>query len=102
MSEKRSDAERLVELLAEEQRWLGKYYGHQGQAKVASEEMDLAEKMIQEAIMDEDEDARKYWERRRKKAKARKEYHIKETTQAWAKLAEVRREIRNILRRGRI
>jgi len=99
MSEKKTDAERLVELLAEEQTWLGRYYGHEGQAKVAEEEYKFAEKMIIEAIKRGDTDERGYWERRQKKALARKEYHIKQAEEAKKKLADIRHEIKQILRR---
>ena len=99
MSEKRSDAERLVELLAEEQTWLGRYYGHEGQAKVAEEEYNFAEKMIIEAIKRGDANECKYWERRQKKAMARREYHIKQAEEAKKKLAEIRHEIKQMLRR---
>jgi len=99
MSEKRSDAVRLVELLVEEQTWLGRYYGHVGQAKVAEEEYNFAEKMIIEAIKRGDINERKYWERRQKKALIRKEYHIKQAEEAKKKLADIRHEIKQILRR---
>jgi len=99
MSKKKTDAERLVELLAEEQTWLGRYYGHEGQAKVAEEEYNFAEKMIIEAIKKGDADGRKYWERRHKKAMARKEYHIKQAKEARKKLGDIRHEIKQILRR---
>ena len=99
MSEKKSDAERLVELLAEEQTWIGRYYGHEGQAKVAEEEYNFAEKMIIEAKKRGDIDERKYWERRQKKAMARKEYHVKQAEEAKKKLADIRHEIKQILRR---
>jgi len=99
MSEKKTDAERLVELLADEQTWLGRYYGHEGQAKVAEEEYNFAEKMIIEAKKRGDADERKYWERRQKKAIARKEYHIKQAKEARKKLADIRHEIKQILRR---
>jgi len=99
MSEKKSDAERLVELLAEEQTWIGRYYGHEGQAKVAEEEYNFAEKMIIEAIRRGDANERGYWERRQKKAMARKEYHVKQAEEAKKKLADIRHEIKQILRR---
>jgi len=99
MSGKKNDAERLVELLSEEQSWLGRYYGHEGQAKVAEEEYNFAEKMIMEAIRSGNADERKYWERRQKKAIARKEYHIKQAEEAKKKLADIRHEIKQILRR---
>jgi len=99
MSGEKSDAKRLVELLAEEQTWLGRCYGHEGQAKVAEEEYNFAEKMIIEAIKRGNADERKYWERRQKKAMARKEYHIKQAEEARKKLADIRHEIKQILRR---
>jgi len=99
MSKKKTDAERLVELLAEEQTWLGRYYGHEGQAKVAEEEYKFAEKMIIEAIKRGDTDEKRYWERRQKKAIGRKEYHIKQAEEARKKLADIRHEIKQILRR---
>ncbi|RLJ03884.1 MAG: hypothetical protein DRP08_02845 [Candidatus Aenigmatarchaeota archaeon] len=99
MSEGESVINRLVELLAEEQTWQGKLFGHEGQAKVAEEEYNFAEKMIIEAIKKGDADERKYWERRQKKAMARKEYHIKQAEEARKKLADVRHEIKQILRR---
>jgi len=99
VSEKKSDLERLVELLTQEQRWLGRRFGHEGQAKVAEEEINFAEKMIIEAIKEGNAEERKYWERRQKQAMARKEYHIKQAEEAKKKLAEIRFEIKQILRR---
>jgi len=99
MSERKGNVERLMELLAEEQTWLGRYYGHEGQAKVAEEEYKFAEKMITEAIRRGNADERRYWERRQKKAIGRKEYHIKQAEEARKKLADIRHEIKQILRR---
>jgi len=98
MSEKKSDLERLVELLAEQQTWLGRRFGHEGQAKVAEEEINFAEKMIIEATKEGNAEERKYWERRQKQAMARKEYHTKQAEEAKKKLAEIRFEIKQILR----
>ena len=99
MTEKKSDLERLVELLSEQQKWTGRRFGHEGQIKVAEEEIDFAEKMIIEAIKQGNAEERKYWERRQKQAMARKEYHIKQAEEAKKKLADIRFEIKQILRR---
>jgi len=102
MSEKKSDAERLVELLAEEQTWVGRYYGHEGQAKVAQAEIDYSERMLLDDEVKNDEEMRKYWERKREKAKARRKYHLSMANEAREKLEQIKAEIKTILRRRRI
>ena len=99
MSGEKDDIKRLVELLAEEQEWQGRMFGHEGQAKVASEETKFAEKMLEEAKKDNDEDALSYWEKKRKKALVRRSYHTAKASEARRKLEEIRAEIKTILRR---
>ena len=99
MSERKDDVERLVELLAEEKTWQGRMFGHEGQARVASEERKFAEKMLEEAKKDNNEDALSYWEKKRKKALVRQSYHTAKASEARRKLEEIRAEIKAILRR---
>jgi len=99
MSERKDDVERLVELLAEEKTWQGRYFGHEGQAKVAEAEIDYCERMLLEEEVKNDEEMRKYWERKREKAIARRKYHLSMAYEAREKLEEIRAEIKAILRR---
>jgi len=99
MSEKKDDVERLVELLAEEKTWQGRYFGHEGQARVADAEIDYCERMLVDDEVTNDEEMRKYWERKREKAIARKKYHLSMAHEAKEKLEEIRTEIKAILRR---
>jgi len=100
MSEgEKNKAERLVELLKEEQTWRGRYYGHSGQAKVASAEIDYCERMLIDDEVQNDEEMRRYWERKREKAIARRKYHLSMANEAREKLEEIRAEIKKIMRR---
>ena len=99
MSERKDDIKRLVELLAEEKTWQGRYFGHEGQAKVAEAEIDYCERMLLDNEVKNDEEMRKYWERKREKAKARRKYHLSMANEAREKLEEIRAEIKGILRR---
>ena len=99
MSEGKDDVERLVELLAEEQTWQGRYFGHEGQVKVAEAEIDYCERMLLDDEVTNDEEMRKYWERKREKAIARRKYHLSMVKEAREKLEEIRAEIKAILRR---
>ena len=99
MSERKDNVERLVELLAEEKTWQGRYFGHEGQAKVAEAEIDYCERMLVDDEVTNDEEMRKYWERRREKAKARRKYHLSMAGEARRKLEEIRAEIKKITRR---
>jgi len=102
MSKRKDDVERLVELLAEEKTWQGRYFGHEGQAKVASAEIDYCERMLLDSKVRSDEEMRKYWERRREKARARRKYHLSMANEAREKLEEIRTEIKAILRGRKI
>ena len=99
MSRGKDDVERLVELLAEEKTWQGRYFGHEGQAKVANAEIDYCERMLIDDEVRNDDEMRKYWERRREKARARRKYHLSMASEAREKLEEIRAEIKAILRR---
>ena len=99
MSERKDDVERLVELLAKEKTWQGRLFGHEGQAKVASAEIDYCERMLLDDKVGSDEEMRKYWERKREKARARRKYHLSMVCEARKKLEEIRAEIKAILRR---
>ena len=99
MSEKKDDVERLVELLAEEKTWQGRYFGHEGQTKVAQAEIDYCERMLLDDEVQNDEEMRKYWERKRENARARRKYHLSMASEAREKLEEIRAEINAILRR---
>jgi len=97
--EEKSEVRRLVELLAEEKTWQGRYFGHDGQAKVAQAEIDYCEKMLLDSEVRNDEEMRRYWERKREKAIARRKYHLSMANGAREKLEEIRAEIKTILRR---
>jgi len=99
MSEERNDIKKLVELLAEEQKWQGRYFGHEGQAKVAQAEIDYCERMLIDDEVKSNEEMRRYWERKREKAIARRKYHLNMAHEAREKLEEIRAEIKGILRR---
>ena len=99
MSEKSGIIKRLMELLAEEQTWQGRYFGHEGQARVAQAEIDYCERMLIDNEVKSNEEMRKYWERRREKARARRKYHLSMASEAREKLEEIRAEIKAILRR---
>jgi len=97
--ERKDDIGRLVELLAEEKTWQGKMFGHDGQARVAQAEIDYCERVLVAEGDSMDEEMRKYWERRREKAKARRKYHLSMAGEARRKLEEIRAEIKKITRR---
>jgi len=99
MSGRKDDVERLVELLAEEKTWQGRFFGHEGQAKVAEAEIDYCERMLLDSEVMRDEEMRKYWERKREKARGRRKYHLSMRNEAREKLEEIRAEIKAILRR---
>jgi len=102
MSEEKSDAERLVELLSEEKTWQGRYFGHKGQAEVAQTEVEYCLRVLIDDDIELDDEARRYWERKREKAIARREYHLKQAQEARKKLEEIRAQIQEITRRRRI
>jgi len=102
MSEKKSEIERFLELLAYEQTLIGRYHGHRGQAKVAQAEADYCEKMLDMESENIDEEAREYWEKKYIKAKGRVLYHKRMAEEARKALEEVRKEIEEIKRRRRI
>jgi len=97
--ERKDDIGRLVELLAEEKTWQGRFFGHEGQARVAQAEIDYCERVLVAEGDSMDEEMRKYWERRREKAKARRKYHLSMAGEARRKLEEIRAEIKKITRR---
>ena len=100
MSEgEKNKAERLVELLKEEQTWMGRYYGHSGQARVAEREAEYWEKRLAELDNSVEEHIRRKWERNLQKARARKEYHLKQAVKAKLQLRKIREEIKKIMGR---
>jgi len=99
MGESEGIIKRLMELLAEEQTWQGRYFGHEGQAKVAQAEIDYCERMLLDDEVKKDEEMRKYWERKREKARARWKYHSSMASEAREKLNGIRAEIKRIMRR---
>lgn len=94
----KNEVERLVELLAEEKTWQGRLFGHEGQARVASAEIDYCERMLIDNEVQSDEEMRRYWERKREKAVARRKYHLSMAHEAREKLEEIRAEIKKIMR----
>ncbi|RLE71626.1 MAG: hypothetical protein DRJ45_03315 [Thermoprotei archaeon] len=99
MEERKDDIGRLVELLAEEKTWQGKMFGHEGQARVASAEIDYCERMLIDDEVKSDEEMRRYWELKREKARARRTNHLSMANEAREKLEEIRAEINRIMRR---
>jgi len=102
MSREKSDVERLVELLVEEKTWQGRYFGHRGQAEVAQTEVEYCLRVLADDDIELDDDARRYWERKREKAIARREYHLKQAEEARKKLEEIRGKIQEITRGRRL
>jgi len=97
MSEESEKIKRLMELLAEEATWQGRLNGHEGQAKVAErEEIFCKERMI-EAEKEGSYDVARYWERKGRRAFARKEYHREKAEEARKKLEEIRAEIDKLI-----
>ena len=99
MSGEKSEVERLIELLAEEATWQGRYYGHDGQAKVAEREEIFCRERMREAEKEGSYDVARYWERKGRRAFARKEYHREKAEEARERLEQIRSEIRKITRR---
>ena len=97
MSGEKSDAERLVELLAEEQTLRGRYFGHEGQHRVAVREVEYWEDVLAKIGRDTEEHIVRKWKRNLEKAKARAEYHAKMAEEARKKLEEVRKRIKELL-----
>jgi len=89
--------ERMVELLKEEQTWMGRFYGHTGQARVARRETEYWEERLKEIGDDIEPFIRARYERNLRKARAREEYHKKQAEEARERLEYIRAELRKIL-----
>ena len=99
MMEESEEIRRMMELLKEEQTWMGRYYGHSGQARVAKREAEYWEKRLAELDDNVEEHIRRKWERNLQKARARKEYHLKQAVEAKLQLRKIREEIKKIMGR---
>jgi len=97
MSEESEKIKRLMELLAEEATWQGRFNGHRGQAEVAEREVKYWEERLEQTKDDVEEIIRRKWKRNLEKAKARVEYHRKQALEAKKRLREIRREIDKII-----
>jgi len=97
MSGEGEKIKRLMELLAEEATWQGRFNGHRGQAEVAEREAEYWEEHLQEGGDDVEDFIKRKWERNLEKAKARAEYHRKQALEAKKKLREIRAEIDKII-----
>ena len=91
------DVVRLAELLKEEQTWIGRYHGHKGQAEVALREAEYWNDVLAKMGDDVEDFVRRKWERNLEKARARREYHLKQMETAERKLREIKAEIRKII-----
>jgi len=97
MSEESEKIKRLMGLLAEEATWQGRLNGHRGQAEVAEREVKYWEERLEQTEDDMEEFIRQKWKRNLEKARARREYHIKQALEARKKLREIRAEIDKII-----
>jgi len=97
MSEESEKIKRLMELLAEEATWQGRLNGHRGQAEVTEREIAYWEKRLEQGEENVEEFIRRKWKRNLEKAKARREYHLKQAIEAKKRLREIRREIDKII-----
>ena len=97
MSGESEKIKRLMELLAEEATWQGRLNGHRGQAEVAEREVKYWEDRLKQTKDNVEEFIRRKWERNLEKARARREYHLKQVTEAKEKLREIREEIDKII-----
>jgi len=97
MTEESEKIKRLMELLAEEATWQGRLNGHRGQAEVAEREVKYWEDRLEQAKDNVEEFIRRKWKRNLEKAKARREYHLKQAIEAKKRLREVREKIDKII-----
>jgi len=97
MSEESEKIKRLMDLLAEEATWQGRLYGHRGQAEVAEREVKYWEDRLKQTEDIVEEFIRRKWKRKLEKAKARREYHLKQAITAKKRLREIRGEIDKII-----
>jgi len=99
MSGEKDEIKRLVELLAEEQTWRGRYFGHLGQASVAQTEIEYITNLLKHHSGKMADYERKHFERRLQRAKARKTYHENKAEEARMRLKDVKEQIEQITRR---
>jgi len=88
---------RLLELLAEEKRLSGQYFGHKGQARVADTEASYKAKVLEYHASEMSEEEKQKILRELEKALSRRDYHEKMAKEAKEKLDKVREEIRQII-----
>jgi len=96
MSVENENVRELMALLAKEQSLMGKYYGHEGQRRVAlreAEYWDDAIRVCQDENINRDP---AIYERKKQKALARAEYHKRMAEEARKELEKVRKQIREI------
>ncbi len=97
MSGESEKIRRLMELLAEEATWQGRLNGHRGQAEVAEREVQYWKDRLEQTKDDVEEFIRRKWKRNLEKAKARREYHLKQAITAKKELRKIREEIDKII-----
>jgi len=97
MSGESEKIRRLMELLAEEATWQGRLNGHRGQAEVSEREAEYWEERLEEGGDDVEDFIKQKWKRNLEKARARREYHLKQALEAKRRLREIRKEIDKII-----
>jgi len=97
MSEESEKIKRLMELLAEEATWQGRLNGHRGQAEVAEREVKYWENRLEQTKDIVEEFIRRKWKQKLEKARARREYHLKQAIEAKKRLREIRKEIDKLI-----
>jgi len=98
MSKEKGVLAELMELLTKEQTLIGRYYGHEGQRKVAEQEAEFYGRKIEEVRDKACEEELKYLIKKRTKAIMRRNWHEKERDKAKKELEEVRKRIKELLR----
>jgi len=88
---------RLLELLTEERRLSGQYFGHKGQARVAETEANYKAKVLEYHASEMSEEEKQKILKELEKALSRRDYHEKMAKEAKEKLDKVRVEIRQII-----
>jgi len=97
MSGESEKIKRLMELLAEEATWQGRFNGHRGQAEVAEREVEYWEDRLKQTEDNVEEFIRRKWKQNLEKARARREYHLKQAIIAKKELRRIREEIDKII-----
>jgi len=99
MSGERGVLAELMSLFAKEQTLIGRYYGHEGQRKVAEREAEFYGRKIEEVRDKACEEEVMYLIKKRTRAIMRRNWHEKERDKAKKELEEVRKRIKELLGR---